>query len=153
MAYSPEIHQKYTFGHRSACRTAAESGQEDLTSGKEHIEPRKTRQDKGTMGRNRSVSRTGPALSRWGNSSRGPIPTSGQLSESEEGHLRLRVKQLISRSLNGMRIRQSLPSHRQHGQGGRSPGRRSGWELGFRDCGAIPGRGLLLTVERRIQGM
>ena len=30
-------------------------------------------------------------------------------SESEEKHLRLRVKQLICGSLNGMRIRQSLP--------------------------------------------
>ena len=39
----------------------------------------------------------------------GPIPTSGQLSESEEKHLRLRVKQLICGSLNGMRIGQSLP--------------------------------------------
>ena len=38
----------------------------------------------------------------------GLIPTSGQLSESEEKHLRLRVKQLICGSLNGMRIRQSL---------------------------------------------
>ena len=32
----------------------------------------------------------------------------GQLSESEEKHLRPRVKQLICGSLNGMRIRQSL---------------------------------------------
>ena len=24
------------------------------------------------------------------------------------------------------------------------------WELEFRDCGAIPGQGLLLTVERQI---
>ena len=32
----------------------------------------------------------------------------GQLSESEEKHLRLKVKQLICGSLNGMRIRQSL---------------------------------------------
>ena len=39
----------------------------------------------------------------------GLIPTLGQLSESEEKHLRLRVKQLICGSLNGMRIRQSLP--------------------------------------------
>jgi len=38
----------------------------------------------------------------------GLIPTSGQLSESEEKHLRLRVKQLICGSLNGMRIRQPL---------------------------------------------
>ena len=37
------------------------------------------------------------------------IPILGQKSESEEKHLRLRVKQLICGSLNGMRIRQSLP--------------------------------------------
>ena len=43
-----------------------------------------------------------------GTESEGPIPTEGQLSESEEKHLRLRVKQLICGSLNGMRIRQSL---------------------------------------------
>ena len=40
-----------------------------------------------------------------GGGSRGPIPTSGQLPESEEKHLRLRVKQLIYGSLNGMSIR------------------------------------------------
>ena len=34
-----------------------------------------------------------------------------------------------------------------------SPGRHSGWKLEFRDCGAIPGRGLLMTVERWIEGM
>ena len=34
------------------------------------------------------------------------------------------------------------------GQECRSPKKRSGWELECRDCGAIPGRGLLLTVER-----
>ena len=39
---SPWIHQEYTFRHRSACRTPAESRQEYLTSGKEHIDPRKT---------------------------------------------------------------------------------------------------------------
>ena len=39
---------------------------------------------------------------------RGQIPIVGQLSESEEKHLRLRVKQLICGSLSGMRIRQSL---------------------------------------------
>ena len=43
----------------------------------------------------RSVRKTGPALSGSGKGSRGLIPTSGQLSESEEKHLRLRVKQLI----------------------------------------------------------
>ena len=39
----------------------------------------------------------------------GLIPTRGQLSESGENHLKLRVQQLICGSLNGMRIRQPLP--------------------------------------------
>ena len=43
-------------------------------------------------------------------------------------------------------------SYTYPGQGRGSPERRS-WELEFKDCGAIPGRGLLLTVERGIQGM
>ena len=34
---SPWIHQEYTFRHKSACRTAAESRQEYLTRGKEYI--------------------------------------------------------------------------------------------------------------------
>ena len=61
---SAQIHQEYTFRHRSACRTPAESGQEYLTSGKENIEPCKTWCDGGSRGKNRSVSRTGPALGR-----------------------------------------------------------------------------------------
>ena len=36
------------------------------------------------------------------------IPILGQLSESEEKHLRLRVKQLAYGSLNGVRIRHFL---------------------------------------------
>ena len=36
---SPGIHQEYTFTHRSACRTLAESRSEYLTSGKKYIEP------------------------------------------------------------------------------------------------------------------
>ena len=41
---SPWIHQEYTFRHRSACRTPAESRQEYLTRGyREYIEPHKTR--------------------------------------------------------------------------------------------------------------
>ena len=35
----------------------------------------------------------------------------------------------------------------------RSPGRCTSWELEFRDCEAIPGWGLLLTVERQTEGM
>ena len=38
---SPQIYQEYSFKHRSACRTPADSGQEFLTSGKEHKEPHK----------------------------------------------------------------------------------------------------------------
>ena len=40
---SPQIHQEYNFRNRSTCRTPAESGQEYLTSGKEYIDPHKTR--------------------------------------------------------------------------------------------------------------
>ena len=35
----------------------------------------------------------------------------------------------------------------------RDAGPLEGWELEFRDCGAIPGQGLLLTAERQIKGM
>ena len=35
---SPQIHQEYTFRHRSACRKPAESGQEYLTRGKDYID-------------------------------------------------------------------------------------------------------------------
>ena len=101
------------------------------------------------LGGKTRVSSTGPALSRWWNWSRDPIPTVGQLSESKEKHLRLRKKQLICGSLSGMRTRRSLPQPRQEC---RSPGRGSGWELEFRNCGAIPGRGLLLTVRDRSRG-
>ena len=69
----------------------------------------------------------------------GSDPHIGQLSESEETHLRVRVKQLICGSLNGMRIRQSLPQPYINGEEHGSPGRRSGWELEIRDYGAIPG--------------
>ena len=63
------------------------------------------------------------------------------------------VKQLIWGSLSGMRIRQSLPQPYLPGQGRRSPGGNSSWELEFKGCGATPGRGLLWTVERRVVGM
>ena len=53
--------------NRSACRTPAERGQAYLTRGKEYIEPCKTQEDEGTRGKNWSVTRTGPALSGWGN--------------------------------------------------------------------------------------
>ena len=105
---SPQIHQEYTFRHRSACRTPTESRQEYLTSGKEYTEPCKTRWDKGTRGKNRSVSRTGPAFRGLGELKQESDPHN-RGSEPEEKYLRLRVKQLICGSPNGMRIRQSLP--------------------------------------------
>ena len=37
MHLSPQIHQEYTFRHRSACRMPADNGQEYLTSRKEYI--------------------------------------------------------------------------------------------------------------------
>ena len=45
------------------------------------------------------------------------------------------------------------PSHTYPGQGLWSPGRLKRWELEFRDYGAIPGWGLLLTAERWVEGM
>ena len=106
---SPRIHQEYTFRHRSACRTPAESGQESLTSVKNIQTHAKLSRMKELEGKTGVLVRTGPALSGWGNYNTGLIPTLGQLSESEEKQLRLRVKQLICGSLNRMRLRQSLP--------------------------------------------
>ena len=107
--HSPRIRQEYTFRHRSACRTPAESGQEFLTTGKEYIKPRKTQQDEGTRGKTEVL--VGLDLPLVGGRIKTGVrsPQWGQLSELEEKHLRLRVRQLISGSLNGMRIRQSLP--------------------------------------------
>ena len=48
---SPWMCQEYTFRHRTACRTPAESGQDYLTSGKEYIEPHKTQLHEGTRGK------------------------------------------------------------------------------------------------------
>ena len=44
-------------------------------------------------------------------------------------------------------------SHTYPRQGRSFPGRHRGLELELRDCGAIPGRGLLLTAERQIKGV
>ena len=48
---SPRIHQEHTFRDRSACRTPAESGHENLNSGKKYIDPHKTQQDEGARGK------------------------------------------------------------------------------------------------------
>ena len=77
----------------------------------------------------------------------------GHLSESEEKHLWLRVKQQICGSLNRNRIRHSLLQPYLPGQGYEYPGRCSSWELEFRDCEAISEQGLLLATERRIRRM
>ena len=55
-----------------------------------------------------------------------------QATESEEKHLRLRVKQLICGSLNGMRIRQSLPQPYMPRTGTRLPWKAQ--QLGARAC-------------------
>ena len=112
----------------------------------------KTQQDEGTRGKNRSVSRTGPALSRWGNWSRGLIPISEQLSESEEKYLRLRVKQMICGSLNEWEADSPCCSHTYPGQECRSPRKCRGWELEFRDCGPIPGQGCCWLQRDRLRG-
>ena len=52
-----------------------------------------------------------------------------------------------------MRIRQSLLQPYTLLQEFGSPGRCSSWELEFRDCGANPGPGLLLILERLTEGM
>ena len=74
----------------------------------------------------------------------------GQLSESEEKDLRLTVKQVICGSLNGMRIRQSLLQPYMPRTGMQVP--RKVQELEFRDYGMFLEQGLLLTVDRWIEG-
>ena len=147
---SPWTHQEYTFRHRSAYGTPAESLQEDLTSGKAYIEPRKTQQDEGTRGGNRSISRRGHGLGRWRNRSRGPTPSVGQLSESEEKHLSETAGLWQPRRNENQTVLAAAYIYRA---GTRSPGRGSGWDLEFKDYGANPGRGLRLTVDRWIEGM
>ena len=66
----------------------------------------------------------------------------------QKRNTRLRVKQLICGSVNGMRIRQLLLKPSYPGQGHTSPRRHSSWKLECRDCRTIPGQGLLLTAER-----
>ena len=105
---SPQIHQEYTF-RQKWLQNSSWGWAGVAIIGKEYVESCKTWQHEGTRGKNRSVSRTGSAIGGWGNWSRGPIPTLGQLSGSEEKRLKLRVKQLICDSVNGMRIRESLP--------------------------------------------
>ena len=69
-------------------------------------------------------------LGGWGNWSRGSIPTSRQLSEWEEKHLRLKVKPLICSKLKGMRIRQSLLQYTQDRDAGPLEGAVAGsWSL------------------------
>ena len=63
---------------------------------------------------------------------------------TEEKHSRLRVKQLICESLNGMRITETILaaaicSLGRGMQGRKVPWKAQGWELEHRDCGAIRG--------------
>ena len=93
----------------SRCRTPAESREEYLTNRKEYTEPYKTWWDEGTKGKTGVLLGLNLSLAGGGTEAGGPISISGQLSELEEKHLRLRVKQLICGSLNGMTIILSLP--------------------------------------------
>ena len=93
---------------QKCCRTPAESRQECLNSGKEYIELHQTQEDERTRGKpGVLVGLTCPWRVR--ELKLASDPTSGQLSEAEEKHIRLRVKQLLRGSLNGRKIRYSLP--------------------------------------------
>ena len=62
------------------------------------------------------------------------------------------MKQLICGSLNGMsQTVLAAAIHTLDRDAGPLEG--SVVELEFRDCGAIPGQGLLLIVERRMEGL
>ena len=132
MHVSLQIHQEYTFRHRSACRMPAESRQKYLTRGKEYIEPCKTHYDERTRGGTGVL--VGLDLPWAGGGTEAGV-RSPQRGNCLSQRRRLRVKRLICDSLNGIRIRQSLHSHTYPGQRRRSPRRHRGWELEFRDCG------------------
>ena len=133
-----------------ACRTPSESGQEDLTSGKEYTDSRRTRQDDGTRGKNVLEGLNLPwagggtearvRFPHWGN-------CLGQRRNTQET-----VKELICCILNGMRLIDSpCPNHAYPGEGGRLPGRCSGWELELRDCGASPCEGCHCLLRDRLR--
>ena len=59
----------------------------------------------------------------------------------------------MKKKINGMRIRQSLPQPYIPRTGMQVLWKNRSWKLEFRDCGAIPGQGLLLTEVRQMKGM
>ena len=78
-------------------------------------------------------------------------PHRGNWSESEEKHLRMRVKQLISGSLNGMRIRQSLPQPYIPQAGPQVPGKAQKLGAGFQGLQSNP-RARAATDCREMMG-
>ena len=74
----------------------------------------------------------------------GSDPHMGQLSESEEKHLKLRVKELICGGLNGKRIRQSLPQPYIPWTGTRVP-----WKVKQLDLGVWSDPGVRAAVDCR----
>ena len=70
--------------------------------------PTKTQEDEGAGGKTGVLAGLDLPSVGGGTEAGVPSPQRGNCLESEEKHLRLRVKQLICGSLNGMRIRQSL---------------------------------------------
>ena len=76
----------------------------------------------------------------------------GQLPESEEKHLRLKVKQLICDNLNGMRISSPCCSYTYARQERGSPGRGSSWELEFGIVVQSQGEGCCCLQKDRLRG-
>ena len=97
-----------------------------------------------SLGENRSVSRTGPALRWWGYWMGAIVWIRREAFKSEE---------LICGSLNGMRIRRSLLQSHIPWTGTQVPWKMQWLGAGVRDWGVISGQGLLLTAERWIEKM
>ena len=97
----------------------------------------------------RRESRTGPALGGWGKWSRGLIPTIRAIlwDRRETFEAESEAADVWQSKWNENHTDNLYWSHMYPGQGHRSPRRHSSWELEHRDCGAIPGWSLLLTVE------
>ena len=83
-------HQEYIFRCKESHGATAESGQESLNTGKEYIDPRKTRQDEGRKGKSGGEwVRLDQHPGRWRNWSRGEIPTLEQYFGTEGRRVRL----------------------------------------------------------------
>ena len=92
----------------------------------------------------------GLALSRWGNWSRGPIPYRGNsLGQRRNFETESKAADLRQPKWNKNHTIFATAIHALDRDAGHLK-RHRGWELELRDCRAIPGRGLLLTVGRQL---